>query len=397
MKLKRLMNVLLICVLVLPVSAMAREGARNWEIVNRIRLEYDDNIRQQERDTTSSFKIIEEIQFHVNFNLENTFVGLRYRPSFVWWENRSEDSTDLFHNLDFILNHEFTPRLSLSIKDTFRYAEQPELIERGDVVRQDSDFIFNTLSGALSYKMFPQTSLEASGRYDLLRYDDDAVAERQDFDLYAAGLTLGHQIMPETRVAGEIRFETIDYDSDEFRRDADTYQAGGSVEHTFNPGLLGNLRAGMQYKDFDADDISSDTSPFVSGSLTYLPSPSTRMTLGAGFTHFEADVFPYANQERSRAFASISHDLTARVTLNVAGTYTYAKYREDEVPAEARERLDIVEGDGTEEIIQLSTRISYQINRKNWLEAGWQYVDLDSDVRNDYDRNRFHVGWRTRL
>ena len=37
--------------------------------VNRLRLEYDDNIYQEETDKKDSFKIIEEIEFLLNFSL----------------------------------------------------------------------------------------------------------------------------------------------------------------------------------------------------------------------------------------------------------------------------------------------------------------------------------------
>jgi hypothetical protein len=39
------------------------------------------------------------------------------------------------------------------------------------------------------------------------------------------------------------------------------------------------------------------------------------------------------------------------------------------------------------------------LNRINWLEAGWQYVMLDSDMpnRESYQRNRIDIGWKIQL
>ncbi len=379
----------------LPASVLAREGARNYLIHNRLRLEYDDNIRETERDTTSSFKIIEEVEFLVNFNLENTFVSVRYKPSFVWWENRREGSTDLHHDLDFIFNHKFTPRVALGIKNTFRYAELPEAIERGTVIRQRSDFIYNSALGTVSYQVTPVGRVEGSGRYDLLRYDKSDIARVEDFDMFVAGLTYRHNIIAETAVSVDTRFETIDYDAVD--RGSDSYYFGLGAEHMFSPNVLGNARAGYQYKDYSASGLSSDSAPYVDMSATLVPSPATRVTLGLGYSMLEADIFPYANQERTRFYVGVAHDITARVSVNVAGSYIYAKYEaEDAVFAEAAE-ADIEFGDGSEDIIQLSARVTYRVNRSNWLEAGWQFTTLDSDLRQDFDRNRINIGWKTQL
>ena len=43
--------------------------------------------------------------------------------------------------------------------------------------------------------------------------------------------------------------------------------------------------------------------------------------------------------------------------------------------------------------------MTYRVNRINWLEVGYQYVELESDLvnRESYDRNRFDVGWKIQL
>lgn len=390
----------LIVSLALPLTGFAQQGGRNYMIHNRLRLEYDDNIRQTDKDTSSSWKIIEEVEFLINFNLENTFVSARYKPSFVWWENRSEGSTDLHHDVDFIFNHAFTPRLALSVKDTFRYAELPEAIERGTMVREESDFIYNSLLGTVTYKVTPVGRVEASGRYSLLRYDKSSVADREDYDLYVAGLTYRHAIVQETALMLDARVETIDYSDKEFDRGADSYQIGAGVEHMFSPNMLGNARAGYHYKDFSDESLSSDTAPYAEVNMTVSPSPATRLTMGAGYSMLESDIFPYANQNRARVFVGMSYDLTARVALNLAGSYSYSKYKADDAVARDLAESDVELDDGSENLVQLSTRLTYRVNRSNWLEAGWQFTTLDADDklnRQDFDRNRISIGWKTQL
>lgn len=392
--------------LIIPLAVMAFEGPRSYQIHNRLRLEYDDNIYETGKDQTSSFKVIEEIEFLVNLNLENTFASIRYKPSFIWWDNRSEDSTDFHHAVDLILNQRFTPRLSLDIKNTFRYAEQPNVIERDTVVRERSDFIYNAIVGTMLYRVSPVGRVEVSGRYNLLRYDESRVADLEDYDMVVAGLTYRHSLVPETALMADLRFESIDYDKVD--RGSDAYQIGAGVEHMFSPNFLGNLRFGYMTKDYNDSTISDDRAPYLDGTITLVPSPDTRISLGVGYSLLEADIFPYANQERFRFFGGVAYDVTSRLSVNFVGSYARSKYdASDIVPRGVIERFEVSEdllaealeqvADGTENIIQFSARMTYRLNRSNWLEAGWQFNDLNSDLREDFDRNRFSVGWKTRL
>lgn len=395
MTLKRILVAVLAVSMLAPVWAEA--SSRSYQLHNRLRLEYDDNIREAETDKSSSFKIIEEIELLVNFNLENTFISFRYKPSFVWWENRDEDSTDLHHDFDFILNHSFTPRLSLSIENTLRYAELPESIERGVVVRQRSDFLYNALVGTLAYQVTPVGRIETSARYNLLRYDSSEIAEVEDYDMFVYGLTYRHNLVQETAVMFDTRYETIDYD--EVDRGSDSIQIGVGAEHMFSPNMLGNARLGYMHKSYNASAISSETAPYADLNMTVVPSPTTRVTFGAGYSLLEADIFPYANQERFRVFSGVAYDLTARTALNIVASYIYSKYdAADALPPELSGLVDDFElTDGSENVIQISARLTYRLNRSNWLEAGWQFSTMDSDLRSDFDRNRVSIGWKTQL
>ena len=386
------------------VQAWAVEGSRPLQMNNRLRVEYDDNIYQSQDDKEGSFKIIEELEFLVNFNLQNTFIGLRYRPSYVWWDNRPEDDSDLQHELDFVLNQTFSPRLSLSVVDTLRRGESPrEVDDDGEVVRENSDFYYNTLNGTLGYMLSQQTRLELAGRYIAQRYDESTYSDSDDFDLYVGGLTVRHQLVPETTLIGEFRGESIDYEGPD--RGSKSIYAGGGVEQIFSPNLIGNVVGGYQRKDFNDDDIDPESSPYVDASATFLPSPSTRISLGTGYSMYETDVYPFANQDRAQVYASIAHDFTARLSLYLSGNYIVGRYDSEQVVPADEDHPEITAEGGDETTTQFSTRLTYQINRSNWLEAGWQYVDFNSDLeystgaklRENFVENRVDVGWKTQF
>lgn len=380
----------------------ANEDGRTFQVKNRLRVEHDSNIYEQPKDEQDSLKILEEIEFLVNLRFEQSFIGFRWRPTLVWWDEREADDTDFHNDLDLILSHSFSPRFAVSFKDTLRIAEQPDQIDRGTAVRERDDYLYNIADGQLSYLAAPGTRVEVGGRHTMLDYDrDDVETEREQYEIVAAGLNVRHELARHTTVAGELRMEETDYDLVD--RGSESQYAGVGLEHTFSPALLGSLRGGAQNKEFNDDTIDDETSPYVDANVTLLASPATRLTAGAGYSMFESAVFPYANQERTVFYLSAAYDVTARLSLYLAGSYQLGAYEADQTIS-STEPVGVDEDgnpisvqDGDEVVTQVSARGSWKINRSNWLELGWQYLNLDSDLRSDFDRTRVELGWRTQI
>lgn len=378
------------------VAAHAEQLGRNFEVSNRFRVEYDDNIYDSDNDAKEeSLKIMDEIEFIANLNFEKSYVGFRYRPSFVWWENREPDDTDLHHDLELQVNHSFTPRLALGLKETYRLGEQPELIDRGTTVRRNQDFVYNVADGSLSYVVRPDTRLEFVARNTILRYEDDDVAKTEDYDINAGGLSLRHEFNPRLSLAADARVETTDYDNE--ARGAESEYLGLGLDRTFSPNLLGGFRAGVQLKQFDDSMIDDETAPYFDANVTVLPSPRTRVTLGLGHSMFESDYYPYANQYRTVLYANMAHDLTARIALYASASYQMGEYEADQT-IESTVGGEAVK-DAEEGVTQLSVRGSYKINRNNSVDASLNHVSVDGELpgRDDFDRNRVSVGWRTQI
>lgn len=368
--------------------AQAAEGRKFWQVQNRFRVEYDDNIRQT-ADADTSAKLIDDLFLNASVNQEKTFFGLKYNPSLVYWFDRPEDDTDLNHELIADLSQKFTPQLTLLLKDRFLLQELPELMDGGTPVRSDGSYAYNDLVGALNYRFTAATDLDLSGRWNIMRYDDDNRALVQDYDSYVLGASVNHQVVPETGVSGDLRFETITYDQND-ARDADTVYLGAGVSQTFSPTLLGSLRGGYQMKTFDDDTIEDADSPYADLALTWLPTAVTRVSTGIGYSLDASYVGAYANQERTKFFAALAHDFTAKVAWYLSGNYTSSKY-------DAAESVIEESTDADEEFLLLSTRVAYQLNTSNWLELSWSFTDVSSDIRTEYDRNRVSLGWKVKI
>ena len=378
-----------------PVMAATAESPIHMN--NRVRLGYDDNIYQEDdaRSPESSFRIIEEIEMLVNLNLERTYLGLRYRPSIIWYADREPDDMDFLNDLDVNFTHNFSPSLSLSLSDTLRAGQLPELQDEGYVVRQNDDNIYNSALATLSYHIKPETRLDLSGRYITLTYTEDSPSkENSDYYSLVGGLTLRQQLASRTTVMGDFRYQTLTYNeaSVDNNRDADTIFGGLGLEQSFGPQLLGSLRGGVEQRAYDDETFDDNTSPYGELSMTFLPTPATRLTAAASYSIYESDIESYLSQDRAYFSLSLAHDFTAKLSFYLSGAYSLGAY-------EADYALDDTLGDADETSYLLSARLAYRLNRINWLEAGYQFVMLDSEVlnRESYDRNRIDIGWKIQL
>lgn len=381
----------LVCLMAVGVFAKSP-----FRIQNRLRLEIDSNVYQSEDNETESFKILDEIEILYNLNIDNIYLGLRYRPNFVWYEERDNDSTDIIHDLDVNFSWTITPRLVLGLSETLRAGQLPELQDGNMIVRENDDYYYNTANATLAYTVRPGTRLDLSGRYALIRYDSDSPAKDDaDYDNYVVGLSLRQQFVERTTGMFDFRYQRFEYcDVAEEARDrsADVYYAGLGVEQNFSPNLLGSLRGGLESRSYKHGDYDDQNSPYADASITYLPSSDTRVTVGASYLIQDSDPVAYLSAGRASLSLSVVHDLTAKMSLYLSGRYTHVDYEGDFSLGERYEDAD-------EDIYQCSARVSYEILKNNWLEAYWQFVDLDTDVvgRASYTRHRAGLGWRIEL
>ena len=389
------------CLLALASPAFAESPIH---LNNRLRLGYDDNVYQAgeatasdgstvTHDATDSFRIIEELEMLVNLNLQRTYLGLRYRPSFIWYSDRDDDDSDFLHDVDLNFVQKITPALALSISDTLRASQLPELQDENYVVRAKDDNYYNSALATLSYNVRPETRLDLSGRYILLRYTEDA-NENDNYYSAVGGLTLRQQLASRTTLMGDLRYQTVVYDEADadHNRDANSIFGGLGAEQTFNPKLLGSLRAGVEQRMYDNDAADDNTQPYGELSMTFLPTPATRITGAASYSIYESDIASYLSQNRTYLSLSFAHDFTTKLNFYLSGAYSLNQY-------EADYALETGAVDADENSFLVSARLAYRVNRINWLEVGYQFIKLDSDLvnRESYDRNRFDIGWKIQL
>ncbi len=402
-----------------------------FTLLNRLMVEYDDNYLETDNNKKASLKIIEEPEFLYDINMQQTFVGIRIRPALVWWENRPGDSTDLQAYIDLLINHNFTPRVSLTLKDTFRRAEAPEVIEGGTAVRDEKDFNYNTLNGILALGVAPKTFVDLSAGWEIMMYDEKAAADENDHHIYSGGLRARYQLVQETELSVGAGGQSTTYGKSPVDRDSQMLNIGVGAEQIFSPNLLGSLRLGYENRKSQDAFKSSENAPAGELGLTYLPTPATRISLGGSYELLETDIYPYTGQKRARGFVGLNYDITPRVMLTIAGSYGQGDYNGEDLPQNAtvgdlpakvqeqmvKQNPQLIDpktgrikedtpltkayvdsvADSKENTGQFRVGLTYQLNRNNWLEGGWRVTNVKSDLREDFTRNWYYAGWRVSI
>jgi len=171
-------------------------------------------------------------------------------------------------------------------------------------------------------------------------------------------------------------------------RDSNSHYAYVGVDHSFTPQLLGSIRAGAQftsYSNVGANVDDSTANPYVDANLSYSYAEGSSLALGVRHERNQTDIAQAAgslilDQETTAVYATVSHQLTAKLTANVMGLYANSSFGDSLM-------------DTSDQFFSLGVNLAYQINPYLQAETGYNFDDLDSDLGNrSYDRNRVYIG-----
>ena len=393
MKFFRISTAVLLSLLV--AGTAYADTARAIHLSNRLRFEYDSNVFQTDGDKKDSFNFYEAIELAINLNLETTYLGINYRPSFVWYSGRDSGKTDFLNNLDVNLSQKLGPVVTLGVSEKLRAGQLPAVEDDDYQVRNDDDNIYNSILATLAIQLLPATRLDLSGRHVLLKYDEDA-HDNDNYRILVGGVSLRQVFGSLTTGFLDGRYSDTAYNDaeEQFNRDSKTVYVGLGLEQTFNPKLLGTLRAGFSRREYDLDGYDNNNNPYADLSLSFLPSPATRLTANVGYSIAESSAGNYLSENRLDTSLHFAHDCTAKITLNASVGYARSQY---DSKYQLVKSADGSSKDEDSNRFYATTLLSFQVIRNNWLEFGWQFVKLDSDVETSYDRHRLNLGWRIQL
>jgi hypothetical protein len=387
------------------VGLTPSQTSKPWSLSANLRGFYDDNI------TTAPNAIAEDsvgIEFSpaISLNLvkDQTYLGLGYEYKLRWFEDRDPDNSDHSHRFSLDLTHDFNENMSVDLGDEFVIAQEPEVLEPTGAsrLRSNMDAIHNRAHVNFTTQLSRTYSLMAGYRNDLYNYDQSgagsfsALLDRVEHRVTA---NLRSQLRPGTTGILGYQYRVVNYTSDDslmfgpkFRsaeeRNSDSQYVYAGFDHSFTPELLASLRAGAQFTSYDnvaAGVDDSTTSPYIDANLSYAYAKGSNIALGLRHERNQTDIAQVGgslilDQETTSAYASVSHQLTAKLTANFVGMYANSSFGDSLA-------------DTSDNFWSLGFNMSYQINQYLLAETGYNFDDLDSDLGNrSFDRNRVYLG-----
>lgn len=366
------------------------------DFYNQLVVGYDDNV-DRTHDKEGSTVIRETVGLSTRLNLSKRLdLDIRYQPSFVYKSERQssgDDDKQLFHRFFGDLSYEMNPTLNLNASETFQYKEQPETIEDGDVARGDDTYYLNEVNLGLEKVLRENMKLVLNAQNEIKRYENDDVADSFDVTRYKLDAKLEREIVPD-RTLGflEGKYSQQNYVNSPDSKGNDAVSLGVGVSHALNPELSAQMACGITYIDNQSDLNSSDSSePYANLALNYAPSPRTVFSANMGYSYSEDSTeSSYASSMRQTYQVGVQHDITKKLSLNINNGYYVDRYASEWSVA----GTPFAAMSGETKYYQFATMLNYRINRIHSLNLGYEFSDMQSDIRENWDRNVLELGWK---
>ncbi len=377
----------------LAAGAVFAAQERTLKVQNNVRVGYDDNVGLSASKESSAF-ITDVLNISGTFNFSSRTDALLYwQPEFQFRFDADEETVS-YQDLYGRLSHAVSQRAFLELSDRVRYQERDGQ-STGAGPGTNQNFFENELQSSVDYTVNDVSSVKVAGGYEIRRWDNGALAARNDYDQYSANGHYVRELASDTTM-GVVGASYSDLSYDGVRGGFDSISVFGGVDHTFSPNLSGNARLGYTSSNIESDSGDSDTtSPYALAGLQYQPTERTSLNSSLEYSLTSSENAFFNAQDRLKLALGLRHDITGKISVASSLAYTYSQF--DSAYANTTAGAGVA--DATENFVTLSVRGMYQINRNNFVELGYSFSDRqgDSALLAEYDRTRVDLGWRLRL
>jgi hypothetical protein len=367
------------------------DRSRRWSVTLSTSFGYDDNYNTAVAGGNDSYIYYLTPELFVNVPLEQTFLGLRYLYGLTY--SSVLGNLDQAHSVDLLFSHTFTPRLSLDMRNEFRRGIEPELVTLVSgvplVTRRRGDYIYDRVTGSLSYMLTPRWSVTLEGNGELWRYDEGTFSSANDRNSYGGTVSLSRMLKPTTSMGANYAYGKSEYvgTSTNSVRDSQSHSLYASMSHRFSPRLSLQVSAGATLAQFE--DGSRSTSPYFSSALSFSYAGDGWITAGASYLFSTTEVTDFRSMDTALVFCRASHGLTERLRLTAEAGYAIASF---ENPVSQFFPLSSVREERT---MRFGLGLRYEFRRWMSFSMSYWHDDVTSDVLDrSFDRNRLSMGLR---
>jgi len=343
-------------------------------------IEYDDNILLTKDDK------LDDIIFHIIPGVSLELPSRKYAIRLGYQADvlRYVDNTDLdtVHHqalADARVNFNFGLGLRLTdrflITDDFAGFPVPELTER--VERWE-----NTLDVGADYTVRERYTFDINYRWFMVDYKDDPDFDQFDRDDHTIAGTFFYRVLPKTSVLGEINYNIVRYDEPAVAadRDSNAWRFLVGIKGDLTAKTSVQLRIGWEWRDYDN---RQDWDGLVAeGSIIWKYREPSQVRIFGGRANVESTFEGTNYYVSSFGGVEVSHFLSERVILRVRGLGGVNQYPEDPT-------LGVGSADRTDHFIEAGASVKYQMRRWLAFELGYNFLWLNSNFDEfDYTDNR---------
>lgn len=432
----------------LMIGQIFADNERPFGLANTVRFGYSDNIYRNPEGKNSPF-ITDIVDLSFKAALSDR-TDLIVKSQLVLLDDNANNGNQLYPNLYAMLNHSISPRLLLRLSDVYRSGEKSGQ-GIGSSANARYNYFDNTVTGSADYVLTEKDRLGASLSHEILRHDK----ELSDLDYIMIGSDLswkrelspqrtyatlsfsprnanydgyrihkGSYVVTTTNSVGNVTDKFVDGEELDDQAGLDQVDIVGSLSHTFNPNWQGNIGAGFSlikntrpdvayneyWETYDTNNVLVDVgstnrvaknddgvrlAPLLMAGLVYSPSPRTRFSGDLSMRHQPSSDNQYNGQDSVELRFGVQHDLTAKLMAKVTVRFANVVFAAED----RRDAVDPTKTTGTEKTqnqMDADFRLTYKLNRINFLEAGVMHREMSSDDF-DWKENRVDVGWRVEL
>ena len=380
------------------VSMLQAATSDSFTFSNYIRFGYDDNIYQETNNEEESSYISDILNLSGKVQFSNRAELLLYWQPEIRYRFEAEEKALFLQDLYAKYINAINQSSKIQITDRYRYSEL-DANQSGD--NASKEYAENDLKGSYNNQLNERNSINLSAGFTTRRNENDSsvYSQTRDFDRYNLSGIISRNLDRDKRTVslGYI------FSEHEIENNAGGIESGTlflGYDRIFNPQLLGSIQLGYTDAEIEQKNgnsnlsVTSDSSnPYFEIGFNY--DLSERTSVSSSFNHSlrYSTTSTYNAEERSDWLIALSHDLTAKINLNVSFSYVKADYESDFL-----REITTTPGDEDESTI-LNIRADYQINRNHFVELGYQGRSRNTEVLadGDYDRNRIYFGWKLQL
>jgi hypothetical protein len=389
------------------------QSTKPWSVSAALRGFYDSNIASTPNGTqqeSAGFQISPTINYGVAG--EQTSFNFGYLLSANWYANPYSTWSgpwELTQTIQAALSHTFSPRINVSLQNSFVIGQEPDVLQVADVPFATAQTINgnNTRNYATIALNLQATSLlgfRLGYGNSLYNYDDSGPGSNSALlDRMENAVTLDSRwtLQPETIGILGYTFSQIGYTGDEylgvplFSAKSDSRNSYGNTfyvgaEHTFTPDFSGSLNVGAQIFDFYNDSsASTKVTPYVQGSLTYMYRATSSLQGGITLRQSPTDAYdPYRgsyvlNAESLVLYGAWRHEIMPKLYSNLNGSFQQSKYNGGSV-----------NGDSSF-YYRVGLSLAYEFTKHLTASVGYNWDQADTPPALDYqsfNRNRVYIG-----